>query len=130
LQLATEGVALDFDVEYPDQWLIEAADVAGQQDRSGAGPVERSAGLSPGPDGLEQVVLHEQFPDRSALAARQDQPVKAVQVARQAHLASLRPERPQGLDVLDEGPLQRQHADREAGIVVQASYQPRTAISS
>ena len=111
VQLPTEGVPLDRDVEEREDGLLAADDVAGEQDHPGAGAEHRRAGGRQVHDRLVQAPAMDELADGRAFAAGQDQPAESGQVVGQADLDRLDADRPKDADVLDERTLDRQHAD-------------------
>ncbi len=86
-KLAPVGVALDADVDQPQARLAGTGDFLRQQDGPGAGAEQRLAlGRQP-PQSFEEAVFLEELQGRGALAARQNQPVDALQVLSPADVA-------------------------------------------
>ena len=99
--LTTERVALDREVDQAEPLAVE-------HDHAGAGTEDRGRERA---DRLVEAVQAHQAHHRGRLAARDDQPVEAVELLRQAHLDPLDAEATQHRDVLTERSLQGEDAD-------------------
>ena len=113
-ELAAVGVSIDLEVGKAEVSSVE-------QDHPGAGAEDR---LLEAPHRLLEPVEPHQPRDRRRLAARNDEPVEAVELNREAHLDDVRAEPAQHRRVLAEVALKREDADSH-GASVEAGARER-----
>src|SRR5262245_23407900 len=83
VQLSTKGIALHGYVEQWEDWLVTITDVLAEQDHAGAGAEQWSTLVRQVEDRLTQSPLVDQLAHGRALAAGEDQPADALEVAGQ-----------------------------------------------
>src|SRR5690606_25490288 len=120
VDLTPEPVAPHRDVHRPQAVLVVPAveDLRAEQDRSGAGPEDRSPGPAEVAQRFEQVEALGQHRHGGGLAAGQDEAVDGVELVGPAHLYGADPERLEEVDVQAERPLKGEDPD---------GHQPRSA---
>src|SRR6476469_1883087 len=113
VHLAPEGVAPHGDVETADRLLTHRSvlDPVGQHDHPGTRAEGREAVAYGIAQRLDQVEDRGELGHRRGLPARDDEAVAGGELAGTAYGDRVRPERPQGRQVLAYVALQGQHAD-------------------
>src|SRR6266545_4408213 len=85
IDLASEGVALDFDIHQAQGFAVEVRYGLGHDDHAGAG-APNGVSSCEGPYGLQEAVHRHQSRYRRTFATGDDQRVESRQICRQAYL--------------------------------------------
>ncbi|MBF8291141.1 MAG: hypothetical protein HW391_2109 [Chloroflexi bacterium] len=111
VELPTEGVAPDIDVEQWEDRLVAVQDPARQEDHPGAGAEHRRAGTSQFEDRLAQPPAVDQEALGRGLPARQDETADPLEIGRTAHGNALDADGVECGEMFGERPLDGEDPD-------------------
>src|SRR4051794_14198249 len=134
VELASEGVAADGDVEQRQDRIVAIGDLAREDDHPGTGPEHRGAGPGELEDRLLEAPAVDQAAHRRRLATGQDQSIETLEIGRQPNLDGLHADRAERRNVLRKVTLDCEDADPRGRpprrALARRAHQPRTASRS